>query len=1008
MDTDSVRVVDRRRGGVDEDPDPTDAALGSGPCRVVWIALLVTCPTLALAQQAEGELEQIFVTGSRIARPDFESASPIISITADAFARTSSTSVDTVVSQLPQFTPDITSTSNNPGNGGQGNVQLRGLGATSTLVLLDGRRVVPANGNGVVDVNVIPASLVESVEVISGGASAVYGSDAIAGVVNFKLKRKFDGIQFDGGWGQSDQGDGAEYSAGLTAGTSFADDRGEVFGYVGYSDREAVRQSARDYSAVTLSYVGAGQGTLGPGDGFLPQGNGVIAEGRTIAGSPAQRPSQAAIDALFARYGYAPGSVPRVPNAYTVNADGTVFSVGTGAPASVVNFRGEQDPYLFNDRRYTYNTAPWNYLQLPMERIAAFARATFEAAPAVELYAEVLYADYTADQALAPTPTSAAPLYLPVTNPFIPPDLAQLMAGRPDPTADIIMVKRFEELGPRIASNENDVFQATLGARGELFSDWTYDVYVQTGSYDSTEKQSGNLLRSRVFELTYATDGGIAACGGLRLFGLDSVSAECAAYIAAGGTNRAGFDQTIAEATFSGTALALPAGDLKLALGVMYKRDEYFYRADPIGSVILDDGLSDIQGFNATDDIEGSDHNTDVYLEAVVPLLRGLSAIERLEAVVGYRYSEYESAGGADSYKAELLYDPVQSVTFRSSFQHAVRAPSVFELYQPLLPAFYSAEQGNDAVIDPCTAGSDERSGPNAVQVEALCLAQGLPAGLLPDFLDADGFHYGTYGGNPDLDPESADTLTVGLVLRSWSDRALLSSMQFSVDWYRIEMDDAIFQVSAVNYVPWCFDARVNPQFDPANEMCRLFSRDPASGEIVDFRDIYTNIVGYEVSGADVQFDWTFGAGPGTVGVNLLASWMDYFEASDVEGLPAVDDVGRIGGITVGGTLPEWKWNLNLSYAWSSLTVGGRWRYIDSMQDREEAEFTVPSRDYFDLYADYVVDQGMLDGLTLRAGVENVADEEPPIFPSWIAANTEPSQYDLLGRRYYMNLSYRF
>jgi outer membrane receptor protein involved in Fe transport len=337
-----------------------------------------------------------------------------------------------------------------------------------------------------------------------------------------------------------------------------------------------------------------------------------------------------------------------------------------------------------------------------------------------------------------------------------------------------------------------------------------------------------------------------------------------------------------------------------------------------------------------------------------------------------------------------------------------VRAPSVFELYQPLLPVFYNAELFDDAVIDPCTAGSDERSGPNAAQVEALCLAQGLPAGLLHDFVDSDGFHFGVYGGNPDLDPETADTLTAGLVLRSWSDRPLLSSMQLSIDWYRIQMDDAIFQVSAENYVPWCFDARVNPTFNPGNQMCRLFSRDPASGEIVDLLDIYQNIIGYEVSGVDVQFDWGFGAGPGTIGVNLLASWMDYFEAADVQGIPPVDDVGRIGGITVGGTLPEWKWNLNLSYAWSAMTFGGRWRYIDSMRDREEEDFTVPSRDYFDLYASYVLGPGMLDGLTLNAGVENVTNEDPPIFPSSIAANTEPSQYDLLGRRYYMSLSYRF
>ncbi len=967
-------------------------------------ATSVLLPPSALAQARGEDLEQIVVTGSRIARPDFESASPIVSITADAFTRTSSTSVDSVVSQLPQFTPDVTSTSNNPGNGGQGNVQLRGLGATSTLVLLDGRRIVPANGDGVVDVNVIPASLVESVEVVSGGASAVYGSDAIAGVVNFKLKDKFNGVQFDGGWGQTDQGDGSEYSAGVTAGLSFAEGRGEAYGYVGYSEREAVFQSERRFSAATLGYFGPGAGGVGPEGAFLPLGSPNIAEGRS-AFAPTQRPSQAAIDAVFASYGFAPGTVPRLGNGYSVNADGSVFSVGNGSPGSVVNYRGDQDPLLFNDRSYTYNYGPWNYLQLPLERVSAFARASFEVGSSAEIYGQALYADYTADTALAPTP--AQPIFLPVTNPYLPTDLRRLFETRPDPAADILMVKRFAELGPRIASNEHDVFQGTLGSRGQVFGDWSFDAYVQAGSYDSTESQSGNVLRSRINELTYAADGGLAACGGLRLFGPDSVSRECADYIAAGGTNRAGFDQTIAEVSFSGPAASLPAGDLQLALGLMYKRDEYFYRADPIGSVVLDDGFADVQGFNASDDIEGSDHNTDIYVEAAIPVLREATGVERLEVLLGYRHSEYDSAGGVDAYKAELLYDPVSALTIRSSYQHAVRAPSVFELYQPLLPTNYTASADFGGVLDPCTAGSDERSGANSAQVEALCIAQGLPAALLPDYENSTGFFQGVYGGNPDLDPETADTLTIGLVLRPWSERPLWSSMQLSLDWYRIEVDEAIVQASALNYIPLCFDARVNPGFSADYELCRLFSRDPASGDIVDLMDIYQNIVGFEVSGIDLQFDWSFGAGPGEVGVNWLASWMEYFETIDAEGLPPVDEVGRIGNF-IGGTLPEWKWNLNLSYRWNALSLGGRWRYIDDMRDREFDDYTVPSYDYFDLFASYVIDQGMLDGLTLRAGVENLADEEPPLVASPIQANTDPSQYDVLGRRYYLNLTYRF
>ena len=254
------------------------------------------------------------------------------------------------------------------------------------------------------------------------------------------------------------------------------------------------------------------------------------------------------------------------------------------------------------------------------------------------------------------------------------------------------MARRFEQLGPRISSTEHDVFPVDARLPRPSFGDWSYDAFVQTGYNDFDRvAEAAMLLRSKIMELTYAPDGGLAACGGLRLFGPEPVSPECARYISVGGTNRSGFDQTLVEASISGSVLTMPAGDLKLALGAMYKRDEYFYEADPIGSVVLEDGFPDIQGFNASDDIEGSDHNTDIFLEVAVPLLRDVTAVKRLEAVIGYRHSEYESAGGADAYKAEFLYDPVQALTLRTSYQRAVRAASVFELFHPPLPVLYGS-----------------------------------------------------------------------------------------------------------------------------------------------------------------------------------------------------------------------------------------------------------------------------------------------------------------------------
>lgn len=978
------------------------------PGRTSWLpaALAVVLGTGAAAQEAV--LEEIIVTGSRISRPDFESASPIVSITQQSFQQTSSTTVDTVMSRLPQFVPDFGSTSNNPSNGGQGNLQLRGLGPRRTLVLMDGRRLVPANGTGIADVNIIPTSLVESVEITTGGASAVYGSDAVAGVVNFRMKPEFEGIEFDGSWAQTERGDGEEYSIGITAGSGFADGRGQVYGYVGYSDREALTYAKRDFSAYTLGYVGPGDGETGPGDAWIPLGSFTIEEGRPSG----LRASREAFDALFESYGYPAGTVP-YQNFFGVNQDGSLFTIGTFEPGSVANFRGQPDPVQFTDRAYTYNYAPWNYLQLPLERLWGFGRASYELGQGHDLFGQLLYADYSAEQALAPTPSGS--LTIPAGNPYVSEDLALLLGSRGDPAADLRIGKRFSELGPRVSTSEYDVLQVTIGLDGPISDRWRYDAYLQYGENDQRQKQKGNALRSRIYDLTAAPDGGMSACGEFNILIIGGMSDDCVDYISAGGENRSGYEQFVAEISATGPVADLPAGELRMAAGLMYKRDEYSYRADPIASVILEDGQPDIIGFNASDDVEGSDYNTDIYVEALIPVLAGIPGAEKLEAVLGYRHSEYDSAGGADSWKAELLYQPVEPLRLRASYQQAVRAPSVFELFQPQLPIEYFSAAGL-GVQDPCEATSPERAGPDAARVEALCLEQGVPAELLADFEDQDFLLEGVQGGNPDLDPEKADTLTLGFVLSSWSSDPLWSGMQFSVDWYRIEMEDAIEYVYAPTYIPLCFDARTNPNFSASNVWCGFFDRRADDGEIFDFTDILVNIEGYEVSGVDFQFDWRFDAGPGTVGLNALVSWLDSFEVVPPRGLPKEDETGLVGfdvaGFTtfsVGGARPEWKASTTLRYDWQSLSLAAGWRYIDGMKDRDlELNYRVPSYDYFDLYATYAFDEGFLDGLKLSGGVENLTDEDPPLLPSSVQANTDPSQYDVLGRRYYLRASYRF
>ncbi|HVF16679.1 MAG TPA: TonB-dependent receptor plug domain-containing protein, partial [Steroidobacteraceae bacterium] len=352
--------------------------------RAVRFALLAGAvgAVSAPAHSQDDNIQEVIVTGTRIARPDYESASPIVSISEDAFEKTGTNTVDTLLNTLPQFVPSVTSTSNNPSNNGQANMELRGLGIERTLVLLDGKRVVPSGASGAVDLNLIPASIISSVEIISGGASAAYGSDAVAGVVNIKTK-DFEGFSVDTNWGQTAESDGDEWTVALTAGLKFAEGRGKIMGNVAYSERTEVMADDREFSTVALGYVDAETG-------FIPQGSGTIEEGSvSVAGAAAAK------EALFARYG-TPAPASLIGNTFTFNADGSLFTVGDGeTPGSVLNYRGTRND--FDNSLYTYNFSPANYLQLPLERTTAFGRASFEFSEAAELYGQVIFADYQAN-----------------------------------------------------------------------------------------------------------------------------------------------------------------------------------------------------------------------------------------------------------------------------------------------------------------------------------------------------------------------------------------------------------------------------------------------------------------------------------------------------------------------------------------------------------------------------------------------------------------------------------
>jgi outer membrane receptor protein involved in Fe transport len=448
----------------------------------------------------------------------------------------------------------------------------------------------------------------------------------------------------------------------------------------------------------------------------------------------------------------------------------------------------------------------------------------------------------------------------------------------------------------------------------------------------------------------------------------------------------------------------MPAGEAYSALGAFYKKDEAAFiadeklRAETTGL----HGLpirADVTGFNATDDVIGDLDSTELYAELALPLLADMPGVRKLEARLGYRYADYSTVGGVGSYKGELTYEPVSALLLRGSYQRAVRAPNINELFQPQVTNFPSFNPP-----DPCNATSPQRTGPNAAQIEALCLAQGLPAELIDTFTYANSQVEGLSGGNPNLQEETADTMTFGFVVRP---ELSVGDLQASIDWYSIKIKDAIDSVAAETFVDRCYDQAFNPTFSASNFYCSFFTRNTFNGEITNAAEIESNIGAIHTRGIDVQLDYGLDAGPGRLGLNWAASWIDKYDVQDLPGDVFTEYGGTIGTV-IASAFPEYKWTMSLRYAVSGADVTLRWRFIDGMQDESEPQFHVGSENYLDMTATYGFRDGMLEGLALRAGVTNLTDVEPPLYPSAVQSNTDPSTYDVLGRRYFMAASYAF
>jgi iron complex outermembrane receptor protein len=927
---------------------------------------------------ADQELDEVIVTGTLIRSPNQTASSPIVSAGLDELERSGDVSLIANLNQMPQFNAQSGVFSGGQGTGGRVTINLRGLGSNRNLVLLDGRRLPLSDINGNVDTNAIPEASVSSLDVITGGASAVYGSDAMSGVVNFLTESFFDGVKADIQYGNSSRNDLQKMSASLAVGSSFADDRGRVLFSLGYTDREGMYGSERSFFELVTPSSFIGHGTFVPAATNLPNAT--------------------AVNNLFASY----GAATPVPNTLNLgfNDDGTLFTQ-TGAR----NYRGPTtDGYAVLAGNVRMPVGPQFLLVSPTDRNSLLTKFDFEVGEALTLYGQLMYVDSAVYTESGGSLTQFGALTtIPVTNPFIPDDLATLLAARPTAGAPFTWNGRYVGVPYKGWDEQYTTTQYVFGGKGNLpLDDWSYDLYVSYDTTDHNQTMHHAVLKNRVQALLNAPDGGNSICaGGFNPFGVansSNISRQCLDFMTSKATSTEYLDQTIVQGTIQGGLFKLPAGEVRLAVLGSWRENTYEYNPDS------DLAAQNIEAVLASLPAEGAIDVSEVAAQVEVPILNSLTM------GAAYRFSDYSTAGGVDAYEADLKWRPVDSLLIRTSYQRAVRAPNIGELFAAAVGSQVAFGTPPGAIGDPCDVRSSARTGSGGANVRQLCLDQGIPSAIIDTYVFPTTATAGVLSGNPELEPETANTYNIGFQWTSNSDAGLRGNMSLSLDYYNIEINDVISVVPGLTTLSKCYNLDgSNPGYENSNTFCQLLERD-SNGLLQIIQTPYLNLGMLSTAGVDLDFSWrpSLDAMGMDVAGNMFlrtnVSYTDSFEIQTIEGDPTVDYVHTI---SVGNSHPRWKSLLDLGYQNDSFSVGVRWRYLEGMAD--VTTITTPATpqpgteayNTYDVYSTF----SPSEKVKIRAGISNVTDELAMRVSSsqW---STDPALYDPTGRQYYLGVSF--
>lgn len=979
---------------------------------------------------APPRLTEVVVTGSRIPQPNTEAISPIQTVGQQEFKLQGTVDVETLLDNLPVVSPSDTQFSNGNAQTGVATVDLRGFGASRTLVLVDGRRMPPGDAQEpVADLNLIPSALIERVDVLTGGAASIYGSDAIAGVVNFIMKHDFQGVQIDAqyGFAQHDNdnaaADGILTDAGLTPphgntiqgrnehvtitfGSNLADGRGNVEGYLSYINLRPVLQSAYDTEACVVAST------------FNDAG----ANGHFCLGSS---------NSAYGNFqGNFYGSEDAAGNWLSSNVLNPVVQTlsNNPHPTNFVDYYNNLPP---GASTRAFNFAPQQYLQRQDTRYQGGFFAQYTVNSHANAYSDLMFEEDSATAQLAPGGlfVDNGPInQINCDDPLMTAAQQQAICGPNAGNANAL--SDFLSIGYRLQNEPRDylfvhhAFKMDVGVKGNIDDAWSYDVYEQFGRADSSARTIGAASLSKIANALDAIPDGsggavcadaaarAAGCVPLNIFQPLSagITPDQFAYIEEDGTISGYTTESVSAINLVG---ALDKYGLKsrwagegvgLAVGAEYRRD---YLSDSPDAAITSGDL----GIDGVPSVSGATDVKEAYGEVSVPIVADRFLAKDLSVDGSYRWSDYDLSGSSGTYKFGVNWAVMRDFRLRGAYARTERAPSVVELFIP-------QSIGGAPFQDPCAGSSPAYSAETCYRSSNLAAAgvseAQFASNIYGHIVDCPaGACNNKTGGNPELQPEVAHTTTIGFVLTP----SVLPDFHASVDYWDIKLLNAIGTISAGSILQGCYSADIEA-------LCNDISRNPLNGSLTGASgyvlSVNQNLTSIHKRGVDLQADYRVNL-PGWG--SLLTNFAGTRLMRDEFAIPAEGsyDCGGLFGPTCGIPAPRWRHTVRSTWLtpWA-VDLSLQWRYLAHVDADINStnpilgsgcctliDAKIPSYSYFDFTAAWHV----LENVTLRAGVNNILDKDPPVLDTiflglaYSPTNSWPALYDPLGRTVFVSFT---